>query len=571
MKTKRHALIAGFLAVLVLASGATVSAQEGDSDRGQAMTRFTQGVMLLEQGFADRAVGPLNEAWKLSRHDPAIGERLAQAYYATRDVSRADMIAGLVLEANPSSLSMLHMKSRLCLARGDTRGAIVFLERARGAAPASIETERMLATLYAENGDAEQAIASLERCIRLEPDIPDLRVALGEMFLSAGRNDEAETAFRDALAIDGTDPAAVENLVNLYQSQQRKAEAIAVLEAYVETPGATAAARLQLAQAYADAGRTDEAVRLLEAARKQGESSEEADLLLGRVYFEARRFDDARRVFLALYKKTNASPELARILGDLSLKTGDAAGARTYFDRAIELNPEDYRSYLALFFAQSERFTKDGARIVMAPRDAAALLAKAAGKSPRADVDAQFSLGMAYSSIDSLEPACEHLSRASELEPERQDVLFNLASVYEKMLRYDDAERVLIDLYELAPDDAAVCNFYGYLLALMRKDLDRAERLVRHALEKEPDNAYFVDSLGWVYFQRGEYARAVTELERAVRLVGEDPVMLEHLGDAYSELSRFKDALAVYQHSSQLQESNSKLREKIESMQRRLH
>ena len=46
--------------------------------------------------------------------------------------------------------------------------------------------------------------------------------------------------------------------------------------------------------------------------------------------------------------------------------------------------------------------------------------------------------------------------------------------------------------------------------------------------------------------------------------------MLEHLGDAYSGLSRYKDALAVYQHSSRLQESNSKLREKIQTIQRRL-
>jgi len=555
---------------LCLTTSAPRAQDDDDSDRAEAMTFFTRGVMLLEQGHADQAISPLNQAWKLSKHDPTIGERLAQAYYATRDVARADLIAGLVLESDPSSMSMLHMKARLCLARGDTRGAILFLERARDSNRGSIETERMLATLYAENGDNDQAIEALERCIRLEPDIPDLHVAHGELLLAAGRDEEAEAAFKRALEMDPSDAAAVENLVNLYQSQQRKSEALAVLEAYVASPDATPAARLRLAQAYADAGRGDDAIRLLETARKQGEASDEADLLLGRIYFEEKRYADAKRIFLALYKKQNTSPELARILGDLSLKTNDVTAARTYFDRAIALGPDDYRSYLALFFAQSARFNKDGARITMAPRDAAGLLTKATANAPRADVDAQFSLGMAYSSIDSLEEARMHLARASELEPERQDVLFNLASTYEKLNRYEDAERVLADLYELAPDDPAVCNFYGYLLALMKKDLDRAERLVKHALEKEPENAYYVDSLGWVYFQRGDYARAVTELERAVKLVAEDPVMLEHLGDAYTELSRYKDALAVYQHSSRLQESNSKLREKIQTIQRRL-
>ena len=539
-----------------------------DEQMERAMTLFSQGVLLLEQGHADDAVQPLHEAWQLSDHDPNVGERLAEAYYASRDVTRADQVATEVLKARPSSLPMLHMKARLALAKGDVKGSIGFLETARAAAPGSIETERMLATLYAENGDTDKALGSLERCIRMEPDVSDLQVAYGEMLISAGRTDDAEAAFKTALTIDPTDVSAVENLVDLYQSQQRKNDAIGVLEAYVNTPGASPAARLRLAQAYADSGRDADAIKLLEGAQKEGQNSDEATLLLGRVYFEAGRFDDAKRVFLGLYKKSGPSPELARILGDLSLKTKDVTGARTYFDKAITLNPEDYRSYLALFFAQSDKFTKD-ARIKMSARDAADLLAHAADKAPRTDVDAQFSIGMAYSSIDSLDVAREHLARSAELEPERQDVLFNLASVYEKLHRNDDAEKTLIDLYRLAPDDPQVCNFYGYLLATMNKDLDHAETLVKHALEKEPDNAYYIDSLGWVYYQRGDYANAVTQLERAVKIAKEDPTMLEHLGDAYSGLSRFKEALAVYQHSSRLQ-SNPELREKIQSTQRRL-
>jgi tetratricopeptide (TPR) repeat protein len=571
MKHILHITTACALAVAVALAPARAPAQgPNDEQMERAMTLFSQGVLLLEQGHADDAVAPLHEAWQLSDHAPTVGERLAEAYYSSRDVSRADEVASAVLRAKPSSLPMLHMKARLALGKGDVKGSISFLETARAAAPGSIETERMLATLYAENGDTDKALASLEHCIQMEPDVSDLQVAYGEMLISAGRTDDAEKAFKAALAIDATDVSAVENLVDLYQSQQRKNDAIAVLEAYVNTPNASAQARLRLAQAYADAGRDADAIKLLEAARKDGVVSDDATLLLGRVYFEAGRFDDAKRVFLDLYKgKSGPSPELARILGDLSLKTKDVAGARTYFDKAISLNPSDYRSYLALFFAQSDKFTRDGVRIKMSARDAADLLAHAADKAPSGDVDAQFSIGMAYSSIDSLETAREHMARAAELEPERQDILFNLASTDEKLHRYDEAEKTLVDLYRLAPDDPAVCNFYGYLLAVENKDLDRAETLVKHALEKEPDNAYYIDSLGWVYYQRGDYANAVTQLERAVKIVKEDPTMLEHLGDAYSGLSRFKEALAVYEHSSRLQ-SNPELREKIQSTQRRL-
>jgi len=569
MKRKLCTVLIVALGAAALVIGPSQAQSVSDASLERAMTQFVQGVLLLEQGRADQAIVPLADAWRLSDHDVVVGERLAAAYYASRDVARADQIATEVLKKNPASLSMLQMKARLALARGDTPAAIGFLEKARDASSGAIENERMLATLYAENGDTDKALDSLERCIRMEPDVSDLQVAYGEMLASAGRNDEAEKAFKAALTIDPGDVSAVESLVNLYQSQARKADAIAVLEAYMAVPGATPAARLRLAQAYADAGRTSDAIGLLESAHRDGNGSDEDELLLGRLYFEAGRYADAKRVFLGLYKKSGVSPELARILGDLSLKTNDVEGAKDYFEKAIALNADDYRSYLALFFAQSEKFTKEGARIKLSARDAADLLAHAASKAPRSDVDAQFSIGMAYSSIDSLDAAREHLSRAAELDPERQDVLFNLASAYEKLHRYDDAEHTLVDLYRLAPDDPAVCNFYGYLLAVMDKDLDHAETLVKHALAKEPDNAYFIDSLGWVYYQRGDYASAVTELERAVKIAGEDATMLEHLGDAYSGLSRYKDALAVYEHSSRLQ-PNPELREKIQSTQRRL-
>ena len=124
-----------------------------------------------------------------------------------------------------------------------------------------------------------------------------------------------------------------------------------------------------------------------------------------------------------------------------------------------------------------------------------------------------------------------------------------MAAVNEKSREFDRAEKILKRLHQSHPDDAPVSNFYGYLLAEMNQDLDFAQELVESALAKEPNNGFYLDSLGWVLYKKGDYRGAVRELERAVAEVGEDPVILEHLGDAYSALSRFKDALAAYRHS----------------------
>jgi len=81
----------------------------------------------------------------------------------------------------------------------------------------------------------------------------------------------------------------------------------------------------------------------------------------------------------------------------------------------------------------------------------------------------------------------------------------------------------------------------------------------------DPENGYYLDSLGWVYYQMGDYTRAVAELEKASRRVPDDPVILEHLGDAYRALRRFADAKAAYERSIALQDGNSVLLEKLQS------
>jgi tetratricopeptide (TPR) repeat protein len=561
-----------FVCVLAWAPG-PVGAQDSNApaplDEG-VLGSFTRGVYLLESGHADQAIEPLEEAWRASGHAPAVGARLAEAYYAVRDVARAELVADDVLETDPAREDVLQLKARLCYARRDVRASIAYLERVREVRPASFETERLLASLYSEVGERDKAIAALERCTRMEPAIPQLHVLLGDMLAEAGRSADAERAYLDALELDPAGARAVEGLTDLLEAEGRLAEAIPHLERLAQAPDAPESAVLALADAYLRVGRAADGVTVLEARRGDGKLAPEGEILLGRLYYEAGRHADAIAVFEPLYEHAGRNPELARILGELYLQSGDAARSRSYFEAAIAAQPKDYRGYLTLFFAQSEGFSEGGPRIEMSAAEAAALLATAASLVPPDDFDANFAMGMAYSSVDSLAPARVHLARANALKSGDRGALFNLAAVDEKSGDLESALRHLVELHALLPDDAAVCNFYGYVLAELDRDLDHAEELIRSALAREPENGYFIDSLGWVHYQRGDYRAAVEELERAIRILGEDAVVLEHLGDAYAALSRYSDALTAYRHSGRLQDENPKLREKIESTQRRL-
>jgi Flp pilus assembly protein TadD len=75
-----------------------------------------------------------------------------------------------------------------------------------------------------------------------------------------------------------------------------------------------------------------------------------------------------------------------------------------------------------------------------------------------------------------------------------------------------------------------------------KQNLERAQEMLRRAVELRPEDGYIVDSLGWVYYRLGKYDRAVEKLERAVELRPADPTINDHLGDAYWKVGRKQEA-----------------------------
>jgi Flp pilus assembly protein TadD len=126
---------------------------------------------------------------------------------------------------------------------------------------------------------------------------------------------------------------------------------------------------------------------------------------------------------------------------------------------------------------------------------------------------------------------------------------------------------------ELNPQNAPALNYLGYTWAEMGVQLDEAEKLIVRALKIEPNDGFFIDSLGWVYFQRGEYAKAVEHLERAVELTVDDPVIIEHLGDAYEKIGRTEQALQRYRESlkkSKEEDQSKRVKEKIQLLEKKI-
>ena len=99
------------------------------------------------------------------------------------------------------------------------------------------------------------------------------------------------------------------------------------------------------------------------------------------------------------------------------------------------------------------------------------------------------------------------------------------------------------------PANAMTLNYLGYMLADKGIRLPEALKLIRKAVELEPMNGAYLDSLGWAYFKLGEYELAEENLRQAVERDQTDPTVHDHLGDLYEKTGRIRLAAAQWELS----------------------
>lgn len=101
----------------------------------------------------------------------------------------------------------------------------------------------------------------------------------------------------------------------------------------------------------------------------------------------------------------------------------------------------------------------------------------------------------------------------------------------ERLNHWPVAEADFKQALALFPNQPLVLNYLGYSWVNKGLHLNAGFKMLRKAVQLQPDDGYIVDSLGWAYYKLGKYKHAQRELEKAVQLKPADPTLNEHLGD----------------------------------------
>ena len=434
-----------------------------------------------------------------------------------------------------------------------------------------------------QDGDARGAQAAFERAVAADPTSAEVRAELAAFHMRQHDADTAEKVAREALERNAANVEAHRVLGMIFAAraesaaeneQEAKAPefartAIEHLEKVAATPGGATDVTVQynLGRLYLRSGDNDRAIERLSRVVEQNPYSVQARLSLAQAYGAADRHEEAAAV---LEEIVDDEPRLASTLAQFYERAGKTDEAKRAYARALAANPRDLRALLALSRQYSENGEYDRAidtltkAQALVPQDAgvAAFLAQtflqakkyqeasafAAAAQKRFPDDMRFTRLHARALFDTGNPsaALALMESAVRTNPQDSGVYLSMADLYADAGRPEEALKTLDTAVKRFPKEADVLNYLGYMLADRGQRLEESVRLITRALEIDPDNPSYLDSLGWAYFKRGDLVQAETYLAKAAEGLPRNSVVQDHYGDLLAKRGRHADAVAAW-------------------------
>ncbi len=442
--------------------------------------------------------------------------------------------------------------------------------------PINEEAGALLYQVYLETDRGEQAVELALWLVEFADNQVNAYQALAKAYELEGDLERAEGALRQALEIDPGSLKIYSRLARLARNRGEKGDEREIFREILELHPHHRDTLMALADVQLGENDTDGALRTLTEIATHYPNDMRSVVRLGFLYYEAEEFSQSAIHFEIFLASKPDDHEVRFFLGIVRRQMGEDAAAIEVFS-AIPEESEHYseaHTQLAVLFERAGDFERAVEEIELAvatkptrPRElySATLRAKAG------DFDG----------------AVSYLEGLLLRDPDDDELLFNLGVVFSEAQRSQEAIRYMERAIEQNPNNASALNFVGYTWAEQGDNLDQAEDYIVRALDLRPDDGFIIDSLGWVYYMRARplfdtgrseeakkyLDRALKELLRAQELTGGDPVVSEHLGDAYLLLDQRERALKKYQEAVDLtprEGEQPNLLEKLEALRREI-
>ncbi|MGB9471415.1 MAG: tetratricopeptide repeat protein, partial [Candidatus Acidiferrum sp.] len=550
---------------------------------------------------AQRVRDAVNEANEILKHDPddlATHRLLGRIYLRSLgDISgsgvQTEMVAKAITEyvqvhrLDPGDQEASLWLARLYRLHNEPDKAEQVLRKMLDDDPGNEAAAEQLTQLLLDENKADEAIKLLED-MTAQSTSATLFDLLGDAYTQNHDYAKAEVAYRKAVDLDPTELNHLRGLGQTLLSEEKYSDALTVYQKLIDLMPDDSDNYLRMAQIYRELHQLDKAEENLVKARQYNPGSLEVLFNEAMIYEAQGRYDDAIRVIsdavTGVKAQSTVQPSNRRRLAVLYQELGTLYRDVQNYQAAIytfqELghlgDEEDRRARLLIM--ETYRLAKDMPKALQAGKEAlakypddpaiksslalllgenqqtddAVKLLESSLKGTAADRDTYLNLSQVYEQGRRYPEAEQAARKAESLASEPQDneiAWLLLGAVYDKQKQYDKAEEEFKKALDVNPKNAQVLNYYGYMLADRGVRLEEAHDLIQRAVDQEPFNGAYLDSLGWVYFKQNKLEEAEAMLRKAVEHEPRDPTIRLHLGDVLAKQGHMDLAAVEWEKS----------------------
>lgn len=500
-----------------------------------------------------RAIAEYSEVHRLDPSDQEASLWLSRLYRLHNEPEKAEQVLRNMLKEDPDNEAAVEQLTQLLLDENKAENAIQLLE--------GMTAHSSSATLF------------------------DL---LGDAYTQTHDYPKAEAAYRKAADLDPSELSHLRGLGQTLLSEEKYPEALSVYQKLADLMPDDSDVYLRIAQIYRELHQLDKAEENLIKARQYNPGSLEVMYNEAMIYESQGRYDEAIRVLsdavTGVKAQSNVLPSRRRSLailyqqlGMLYRDTQNYQAAIYTFQELGHLGEEEDRR-ARLLIMDTYRLSKDLPRALQAGREAmakypndpavrasqalllgenqqtdeAVKLLEADLKGTSADREVYLNISQVYERGRHYKQAEEAARKAESMAGDAHDnevAWLLLGAVYERQKQFDKAEEEFKKVLGVNPKNAQVLNYYGYMLADRGIRLDEAKDLIQRAVDLEPFNGAYLDSLGWVYYKQNKIEDAEAALRKAVEHEAHDPTIRSHLGDVYAKQGRMDLAAVEWEKS----------------------
>jgi tetratricopeptide (TPR) repeat protein len=532
---------------------------------GRIYLRSLDGTQNAEtQKMLDLSIGEFTKIAQLQPNDIESHLLLGQLYTLNHDTAHAREQFEAAEKIDPNNEDVALSLARLYGDSGDLQRAIDVLKTV----PADDRTAKVsyaLGVAYDQQHDTKNAIDAYRDALEQEPENTDAQRALGQDLLNDNQLAPALKVFQDLAGAAPQDEQAYVRISEIQRRQGNYQDALTTLKKAQGLASKDGLIEVNYDEALIQdcLGHYDEATALLKKVLSDTQAPK---------YSDGERSN--RALFLdrlaIVYREEGQTTEAIEAYQQMSALGGEYAqrgyegeddayrDAREY-DKATEVAkeaaakfPKDHSMQLMLTLQLADMGKADEAMRIEKAEQASGAISQHDLEMDLAQIDLR--LRRWKDASDQLDLAekdgpAKTSDKAAAGRDDQIFLLFLRGSVEERQKHYDAAEVFFKKILALDPNNVLTLNYYGYMLADRGTDLDEALHLIQKAVQLDPQNYAYLDSLGWVYFKLGQYKLAENNLRQASQRMNTDPTVHDHLGELYEKTGRLKQAAEQWQIS----------------------